>query len=127
MSNPATFDDNELPILLKPAVKSSNTFVGWFSDDAFTKQVKSLTKIGDITLYAKFETTRTITYTLNGGTNDEGNPATFSKSDLPITLLPATKEGFTFEGWFTEVGFENEIAEIDADADITVYAKFEAE
>lgn len=116
-----------MPISLEPATKASYTFVGWFSDALFTNEVNAITKIGDITLYAKFEKTRTITYTLNGGTNHKDNPSTFIKSDLPIELLPATQEGYTFDGWFKEAGFTNIITEIDADENITVYAKFTAE
>ena len=34
----------------------------------------------------------TITYSLNGGTNGAGNPATFDVTDLPLVLADATKD-----------------------------------
>jgi len=43
-----------------------------------------------------------------------------------ITLMEATKEGYTFEGWFTEAEFTNSITEIKdgTTGDIEIFAKF---
>ncbi|MCK9576751.1 MAG: InlB B-repeat-containing protein [Clostridia bacterium] len=41
----------------------------------------------------------TITYVLDSGTNNAENPATFMLSNLPITLLEATKSGYEFVSW----------------------------
>jgi uncharacterized repeat protein (TIGR02543 family) len=46
------------------------------------------------------ETQYTITYELNGGTNAEANPATYTAADLPLTLAAPTREGYAFEGWY---------------------------
>lgn len=40
-----------------------------------------------------------ITYILNGGTNNPGNPATYNAEQLPITLLNPTRFAFDFTGW----------------------------
>lgn len=43
-------------------------------------------------------TTYTISYTLNGGTNNSSNPTSYTKLDT-ITLSQPTKTGYTFKGW----------------------------
>jgi len=65
-----------------------------------------------------------VTYTLNSGTNDADNPATFVKSELPITLDPATQSLYTFNGWYTESTFENKITQLTKAKDYALFAKF---
>ena len=79
----------------------------------------------NMTIYAIWkETVYTVTYDLDGGTNDVANPATFVISDLPITLEDATKADYTFDGWFTEEGFENEVETISTVGNKSLFAKF---
>ncbi|MDE6014987.1 MAG: InlB B-repeat-containing protein [Acetatifactor sp.] len=73
--------------------------------------------------------TYTITYELNGGTNSSENPATYTTETETITLADASKEGFTFAGWyqdaeFTESGKVTEIVK-GSKGNITLYAKWE--
>lgn len=70
----------------------------------------------------------TITYSLNGGTNDAGNPATFDVTDLPLVLADATKDSNTFGGWFTDSDLTTELADgtITSIGNISLYAKFTA-
>ena len=42
----------------------------------------------------------TITYNLNGGTNNGNNKASYKTSDTPVSLYPATRDGYTFAGWY---------------------------
>lgn len=70
------------------------------------------------------DTQYTVTYNLNGGTNDADNPATFVSGDLPITLDDATKASNTFGGWFTDLGLTNEVETISETGNVTLYAKF---
>lgn len=68
----------------------------------------------------------TITYDLDCGTS-EGNAQTYTVNDS-VTFAPATKEGYTFLGWFVKEGdTEKQITGIAAGStgDITVYARFE--
>ena len=46
----------------------------------------------------------TITYTLNGGTNNAGNPASYTVASAAITLADPTRAGYTFGGWYTDAG-----------------------
>ena len=68
-----------------------------------------------------------IRYELNGGTNASGNPAEYAALS-EVQLLPATKEGYEFVGWYQTADFSgNPITSFaGATGDITLYAKFSA-
>jgi uncharacterized repeat protein (TIGR02543 family) len=91
--------------------------------------IASTTVVADDTIYATWEPTEyTITYNLDGGTNDVGNPAVYDITTATITLADATKALHTFGGWFNEATFQpaNEVTEIalGSTGDVTLYAKF---
>ena len=68
-----------------------------------------------------------ITYVLNGGTNDENNPTTYTIEDS-ITLEDPTKEGYDFVGWYTDAALTvltNPIIEKGTKGELTFYAKWE--
>ncbi|MDO5519652.1 MAG: M14 family zinc carboxypeptidase [bacterium] len=73
----------------------------------------------------KKEETHTITYHLNGGINPLGNPGSFI-TGTAVPLQTPTRKGYTFNGWYTEAGFQHSIREIPAtyDKDIQLYAKW---
>ncbi|MBD5554998.1 MAG: hypothetical protein HDQ95_06565, partial [Roseburia sp.] len=132
--NPATYKESDETIVLKDATRDGYTFEGWYSDEAFTDKVTEITKgsTGDITLYAKWtqtvvETTYSITYVLNGGTNASGNPTTYKESDETIVLKDATRDGHTFEGWYSDEAFTDKVTEIakGSTGNKTFYAKWE--
>jgi len=53
------------------------------------------------TLYAKWTAdSYTITYNLNDGTNNAGNPATYTIESATIALQAPTRAGYTFGGWY---------------------------
>ncbi len=82
---------------------------------------------GNATLYAQWTpVTYTITYVLNGGSNNAGNPATYNITTPTITLLPPTRSNFTFNGWYTEPTFTNLASPITqgSTGDKTFYAMF---
>jgi len=124
VANPATLTLSALPITLEPATKAGYEFTGWFAEVGLTTPVTDFDTLGAKTVYAGFTEIFDITYELDGGTNNVGNPDTFVASDLDITLLDPTKDLYTFDGWYEEVGLTTPITLIDAAADITVYAKF---
>ncbi len=68
-----------------------------------------------------------ITYELNGGVNNAGNPELYTKGEA-IELLPPSKTGCIFEGWYTTSDFRDgtliEKIPADLDEDITVYARW---
>lgn len=66
-----------------------------------------------------------ITYELNGGTNAESNPETFTVLDTVI-LGDASRDGYEFAGWYTDAAFTNRIEKIlrGTASDLTLYARF---
>ncbi len=56
-------------------------------------------------LYAQWKLTEhKITYNLNGGTNHEQNPSTYTVED-EVELKEPTREGYVFLGWYTDSKF----------------------
>jgi len=188
-NNPATYDVEDQPLALVDASKDYYTFLGWYSDAAFTNRVTEISvgTTGDVTLYAKWEAieytatfmdgttvvgtvkftveSESITeptvpnhtgytgawesYTLgtenitvnavynlisygitynnvSGATNN--NPATYDVEDQPLALVDASKDHYTFLGWYSDAAFTNRVTEISVGTTGTVelYAKWEA-
>jgi uncharacterized repeat protein (TIGR02543 family) len=107
-ANPATYTIENADITLATATREGYTFVGWYEDSelagrAVTGILQGST--GDKTFYAKWTlNSYTITYQLNGGTNG-ANPAAYTIESADITLAVATREGYTFRGWYEDSGF----------------------
>ena len=68
-----------------------------------------------------------VTYTLNSGTNSASNPATINTASLPLTLEPATRNLYDFNGWFLDAGFTQPITQLTERKAYTLYAKFTAQ
>jgi len=125
-TNPATFTIEDLDITLADATKDGYTFAGWFNNAELTGEaVTQITEIGDVELWAKFEAIiYNITYHADGGTH--ANPATFTIEDLDITLANATKDGYTFAGWFGNAELTGEaVTQITEIGDVELWASFE--
>jgi hypothetical protein len=55
------------------------------------------------TLYAIWiKAAYTITYHMNGGSNNVNNPAGYDVTDGTITFANPTRDGYTFLGWYTD-------------------------
>lgn len=127
------FTDNDLPLSVEVTNIPEGYWLEAVSDMSDTEPVPlegntfTIDQPGDITLELSFQALEyTITYNLDGGDNDPGNPETFTIENLPVYLGDASKPDHTFNGWFTEDTFENEVTEIGSIGDITLYAKFTA-
>lgn len=82
--------------------------------------------IDDVYLYSsEINETYAINYILDGGNNNDQNPASYDGTQT-ITFKNPTRSGYTFEGWYTDAGFTKQITLIEAGTtgDITVYAKW---
>lgn len=66
-------------------------FTGWDKDFSVILE--------DLVVTAQYFTAFSITYNLDGATNNPNNPDEYASEQTPITLLPPTKQGFVFIGW----------------------------
>lgn len=128
-ANPDTYDIETATITLGPATKEGYDFGGWYEEDTFVTAVTEipLGSTGAVALYAKHvPIVYAISYDLDEGVNDPANPATYGIETPTITLEPATKEGYTFDGWYEEDTFTTVVTEIalGSTGDVTLYAKF---
>ncbi|MGN0320227.1 MAG: InlB B-repeat-containing protein [Lachnospira sp.] len=114
------------------ASREGYTFGGWYKDEACTEANKvtsiSATQTGDVKLYAKFRVNiYNISYELNGGINGN-NPTSYTYGTGVARLADASKTGYTFGGWFTNVNFaqDSKVTSISATQteDVKLYAKF---
>jgi len=123
----STIDEPNAP------VKSGFIFLGWFSDELllnpwnFESDLITL----DMTLYAKWiEETPvllfTVTFDSTGGTIVPSYQNVVENSYINEPESP-TKEGYTFEGWYTSLLFDTEFdfENTTIQSHITLYAKWE--
>ena len=101
---PTTRSYGEAITTLPEPIKVGNDFLGWFEDAALTIPFNGIpaTDTSNHTYYAKWSKHDiTITYVLDGGTNNPNNPTTVADNVTRFRLLPATREGYEFIGWST--------------------------
>lgn len=106
--------------------------IGWYLNDDFTGNLISPSNLvdilDDITLYAKWDI---ITYSIDyiddfNVTNT--NRSSFNIETATFILTDLMKTGYTFEGWFDDVSFENRLTSILSGTykNQTLYAKWTA-
>jgi len=102
--NPNNYWVNSDEVILLTPTKSGYTFEGWFinSDFSGTQSTSIVTgSTGNIQYSAKWsENNYTINYHLNEGNNSTNNLTQYTYVSPDITLEPATRLGYTFEGWY---------------------------
>ena len=98
------------------------TFAGWYKDGGFVeKAVFPYEVTEDQTLYAKWEKNKyTVRFDTDGGTY---------VSDMIVSVIDrspeTTKDGYEFEGWYTDKTFSNKISfPYEVTEDLTLYAKW---
>jgi uncharacterized repeat protein (TIGR02543 family) len=106
--------------------RSGYTFSGWYFDNNTFNQPVSFPATmpqANLTIYAKWTINAyTIAFVTNGGTSVSNITANFGES---ITLPTPSREGYTFDGWFTDVDLTVAFTETTMPAqDTTLYAKW---
>ncbi|MBR1925776.1 MAG: leucine-rich repeat protein [Clostridia bacterium] len=129
-ANPTKYTYGTPAITLQNPTKTGYNFLGWFDNSEFNGEAITTldTSIaGGYTLYAKFTPiSYSITYNLSGGTNG-ANPTSYTVETPTITLQKATKDYYTFDGWFNNSECTGEaITTLDTSiaGGYTLYAKF---
>lgn len=122
--------NTEQSISIPNPTKNGYTFLGWTSLDLTTPTIDYILPIGS-TGNKKYTAnwtanTYSITYELNGGTNNSSNPTTYTMESNTITLKDATRNGYNFSGWYKTSIFSNKVTTIDTGSygDLTLYAKW---
>ncbi len=116
-------------ITIHPIEKAGYTFDGWYRTEDFKNQIPYIVagSVGDVDLYAKFTlNTYGITYELNGGLLTEDVVENYTVETSQVELCDAWKPGYTFDGWYADSEFENEVQTFDVTwaKDVTLYAKY---
>lgn len=119
--------DGKLASLPKPTLAGSS-FRGWFTAKTGGVEVTTSTVFSKKTIvYARWAanggggaTQFTLTYETNGGS---AVTATKHNNGATVTLTATpTKEGFTFDGWYSDAALTSKITSIKMDGNKTVYA-----
>lgn len=125
--NPAGYEPGDT-FTFGPATRKGYEFKGWYLDANFQTEIIGVeNQTENLTIYAKWQIeVYTITYVLNGGINHKSNPATYTIEDT-VKLENATKEGASFEGWYTDLSnTRSKVTTISKGntGDKTLYAKW---
>ncbi len=133
-------EDSELPSELKTTYtilesytfptlsnRTDYLFSGWTNgDDEATVGIEAGTT-GNITLTAVWTPkTYNIIYNLDNGTNNSGNPDTFTVETPTITLIDPTKDYYEFIGWTNEDGDTVTEIALGTSGDVTLNANWRA-
>ena len=85
------------------------TQTGWKTEDGSVTYAMGATYTTDasVTLYPiwEVETYNIVYHNIEGATFVTANPETYTVETLPIVLNNPAKEGYNFEGWFTDESF----------------------
>lgn len=111
-----------------PTAKDTNfAFYGWFKDAECTDDwdfTQDTLTAATVTLYAKWDRVRTVTFDANGGTVTPGNMKTTAKGKLSSLPTPV-RTGYKFQGWYiSKTGTTQITTDTVFNVDATVYAKW---
>ena len=107
-SNPNTYTANNLPITLADPTRAGYEFLGWYTDNAFTKPITEInsSNIGNLTLYARWANPLdrfTVTYLDHNGEELLTETLYKSESDQPLKshtfFSELNVEGYFFIAW----------------------------
>lgn len=114
-----TVDDNAAVAAPEEPVREGYVFLGWFAEGSENAYDFTAPVTDNVTLYAKWVKTWTVTFDNNGTTTTEtvDNGLTVSEPEKPV------REGYTFLGWFTDEACTVKYSfSTPVTADLTLYA-----
>lgn len=69
--------------------------------------------------------TYNISYYLNGGSNDSGNPASYTSDNPYLNLKNPVRSNYTFDGWYTTRTYSTRLtSSTKCESDLNLYAKW---
>lgn len=112
-----------------PTARDTNfAFYGWFKDAGCTEKwdfAKDTLTAATVTLYAKWDRVRTVTFDANGGTVTTGSMKTAAKGKLSSLPSEPVRTGYVFQGWYTaKTGGTKVTVDTIFTADATIYARW---
>lgn len=130
--NPATYSSGDSLITLTDPAREGYDFSGWYADAEYTSPSDTIPagSTGNKIFYAKWTIAPyMITYMLDGGVNAPENPDSFTIDDIPITFSEPVKDGYEFDGWYSDPEFNVPSPTIPEGTfiDQVVYAKWTLE
>lgn len=126
---PDLLGKSDTPIVSVAPSMTGYEFVGYYTDAGFSVPLSenALFGSGITSLYAKFDPiVYNIDYHLNGGTQNDLNPAGYSLENKGVSFYPITMKGYRFEGWYRTADFKNQVTYLvpGTMGDLDLYAKF---
>ncbi|MDY4182983.1 MAG: InlB B-repeat-containing protein [Candidatus Onthovivens sp.] len=125
-SNPTSYTIDSTGLTLGEPTRTGYDFLGWKYKGNFVTEINPCW-IDNIELNAIWRAhTYSISYELNGGTNNSSNPTSYTIESSTITLKDATRNDYTFAGWYMTSTFSNKVTTISSGSygDLTLYAKW---
>lgn len=123
------FTEQSEDIVLPSVIRVGYTFLGWYDENNQKVTVIQKGTHHDIFVQARYESNLpiyTVTYHLDGGTL-QGN-IVYDFTELDQMILPtAWKQGYIFDGWYTNASYSGEkmeTIELGTTTDLTLYAKY---
>ena len=109
-------------LVISDPEKDGQDFTGWSPEvpDSFPAEAMQYTALWSLISYP-------VVYELNGGTNSEKNPQTYTYED-ELTLSIPVRTGYVFSGWYTEPDFSGTpVIQIvrHTSGELHVYAKWD--
>ena len=97
------------------------TFKGWYKDKNYTKRIRKIKKgsKGNKRIYALWKAVKyKLSYTSNGGLNDYRNKKKYT-CERSVKLYPATKENYTFVGWYKDKKLTKKVTKLKKAQEVT--------
>ncbi|MDY4819576.1 MAG: InlB B-repeat-containing protein [Bacilli bacterium] len=125
-SNPKSYTIDYNDITLYEPTRTGYDFTGWTYNGRVVTEIDPAW-IENVTIVANWGAhSYSISYELNGGTNNSSNPTSYTIENSTITLRDATRNGYTFSGWYKTSTFSNLVTTINTGSygDLVLYAKW---
>lgn len=131
-SNLTKYKVSQATFQLLDPTRKGYTFRGWYTDTTYKTKVTEIKKgtVGNKTFYAKWAKTEyTITYIMNGGTNNSNNIKTYNISTPDFKFYTPRRTGYKFVGWFTDKACTKQIKTLTkgSTGNKTLYAKWQVQ